>query len=93
MYNKASTQQIAEAARNLVHQATQPFFAPVETSANAFSKVDKTYIVCEYDKILSPAAQRNLMEKIGISKSLTLSTGHVPNVEDPAALVQALLIA
>ena len=93
VYNKASTEQIAEAAPNLVHQATQPFFAAVETSANAFGKIDKTYIVCEHDKILSPTAQRNLIEQIGISKSLTLSTGHVPNVENPDALAQAILNA
>ena len=93
VYNKASTEQIAEAAPNLVHQATQPFFAAVETSANAFGKIDKTYIVCEYDKILSPTAQRNLIEKIGISKSLTLNSGHVPNVENPDALSQAILNA
>lgn len=91
VYNKASSEQIAEAAPNLVHQATQPFFAAVETNANAFGKIDKTYIVCEHDKILSPAAQRNLVEKIGISKSLTLSTGHIPNVENPEALAQAIL--
>lgn|GEM_PF-2436105 len=93
VYNKASAQQIAEAAPNLVHQATQPFFAVVDTSANGFGKIDKTYIICEHDKILSPTAQRNLIEKIGIGKSLTLNTGHVPNVEYPAALAQAILIA
>ncbi len=91
VYNKASIQQIAEAAPNLVHQATQPFFAAVETSANAFGKIDKTYIVCEYDKVISQTAQRNLIEKIGIDKSLTLGTGHVPNVENPDALAQAIL--
>ena len=91
VYNKATAQQIAEAAPHLVYQATQPFFAAVETSVNAFGKIDKTYIVCEYDKILPPAAQRNLIEKVGIGKSLTLSTGHVPNVEDPAALAEAIL--
>jgi pimeloyl-ACP methyl ester carboxylesterase len=93
VYNKASAEQIAEAAPNLVHQATQPFFAAVETSANAFGKIDKTYIVCEHDKIISPTAQRNLIKQIGISKSLTLSTGHVPNVENPDALAQAILNA
>jgi pimeloyl-ACP methyl ester carboxylesterase len=93
VYNKASAEQIAEAAPNLVHQATKPFFEAVETSANAFGKIDKTYIVCEYDKIISPAAQRNLIEKVGINKSLTLSTGHVPNVEDPGALANAILKA
>ncbi|MEO3403300.1 alpha/beta hydrolase [Mucilaginibacter sp. CAU 1740] len=91
VYNKASAQQIAEAAPNLVHQATQPFFAAVETTANAFGKIDKTYIVCEHDKVLSQTAQRNLIEQIGIGKSLSLSTGHVPNVENPDALAQAIL--
>ncbi|TDW51899.1 pimeloyl-ACP methyl ester carboxylesterase [Flavobacterium sp. 270] len=91
IYNGASAQQIMEAAPNLVHQATQPFFEAVETSANAFGKIDKTYIVCENDRILSPAAQRNLMEQIGISKSLSLTTGHVPNVENPEALALAIL--
>lgn len=91
VYNKASAEQIAEAAPNLVHQATQPFFVAVETSEKAFGKIDKTYIVCENDKILSATAQRNLIEQIGISKSITLNSGHIPNVENPDALALALL--
>lgn len=91
VYNGASIQQITEAAPNLVHQATQPFFATVETSANAFGKIDKTYIVCENDKILSPTAQRNIIKQIGISKHLSLDTGHVPNIENPDALALAIL--
>ncbi len=91
VYNRASIQQITEAAPNLVYQATQPFFAAVETSANAFGKIDKTYIVCENDKILSPTAQRKLIKQIGINKHLTLDTGHVPNVENPDALALAIL--
>jgi len=91
VYNSASTQQITEAAPNLVHQATQPFFAKVETSVNAFGKIDKTYIVCENDKILSPTAQKKLIKQIGISRFLTLNTGHVPHVENPDALALAIL--
>ncbi|MDR6763669.1 pimeloyl-ACP methyl ester carboxylesterase [Flavobacterium sp. 2755] len=91
VYNKASIEQITESAPNLVHQATQPFFETVETSANAFGLIDKTYIICENDKILSSTAQRNLIQQIGITKSLTLSTGHVPNVENPDALALAIL--
>ena len=91
VYNRASIQQIMEAAPNLVHQATQPFFATVETSVNAFGKIDKTYIVCENDKVLSPTAQRKLIKQIGIGKSITLNTGHVPHVENPDALALAIL--
>ena len=76
---------------NLVHQATQPFFATVATSVNAFGKIDKTYIVCENDKVLSPTAQRKLIKQIGIGKSITLNTGHVPHVENPDALALAIL--
>jgi len=90
VYNGASKEQIMEAAPHLVHQATQPFFATVNTSTNAFGKLKKTYIVCEKDKILSPKAQRALIEKIGISKSISLNTGHIPHIENPEQLAQAI---
>ncbi|MRX70103.1 Pimeloyl-ACP methyl ester carboxylesterase [Flavobacterium resistens] len=91
VYNRASAEQIIEATPNLVRQATQPFFAVVATTANTFGKIDKTYIICENDKIISSTAQRNLIEQIGIRKSLILDTGHVPNIENPDALALAIL--
>ena len=51
VYNGATDEQIAKAAPQLVRQATQPFFIPVTTTENNFGKIDKTYIVCEKDKI------------------------------------------
>ena len=93
VYNGATQQQIIEAAPNLVRQATQPFFVTVGTTKNAFGKIDKVYIICEKDKILSANAQRLLIDKIGIPKSISLNTGHVPHVENPEQLAKAILEA
>lgn len=71
-------------------EATQPFFAAVTTTDEAFGRIEKAYIVCEKDKILSAEAQRRLMDKIRCTRSHSLKTGHVPHVEDPTALANAI---
>jgi pimeloyl-ACP methyl ester carboxylesterase len=91
LYNGATAQQIAEAAPHLVRQATQPFFVPVATTERSFGRIEKAYIVCEQDKILSPAAQARLIEGLHIKRVASVPTGHVPHVENPAALADALL--
>lgn len=91
VYNGATALQIQAAAPKLVPQATQPFFAVVTTTEKAFGQIEKAYVVCEKDKIFSSEAQRRLMDKIGCSSSHSLPTGHVPHVEDPAALASAIL--
>ncbi|MBO0323787.1 alpha/beta hydrolase [Muricauda sp. CAU 1633] len=93
VYNGATIEQINAAAPKLVRQATQPFFAVVSTSENAFGKIEKTFIVCEHDKILSPNAQRNMSKAVGISKAFTISTGHVPQIENPEELAKLILKA
>src|SRR5262245_38954087 len=91
VYNGATAQQIAEAAPHLVRQATQPFFASVPTTERSFDRIEKAYIVCEQDKIFSPAAQARLIEGLHITRVASVPTGHVPHVENPAALADALL--
>ena len=90
LYNGATEQQIMAAAPNLVRQATQPFFAPVSTTDLSFGRVEKAYIVCEKDKIISQAAQKKLIQIVNCSKSVSIPTGHVPHVENPQALADAI---
>ena len=91
VYNGATDEQIAKAAPLLVRQATQPFFVPVSTTENNFGKIDKTYIVCEKDKILSAAAQKKLVERVNCNKAISIHTGHVPHVENPELLAETIL--
>ena len=90
LYNGATAPQIQAAAPKLVPEPTQPLFAAVTTTEKAFGQITKAYIVCEKDKIFSSEAQRRLMDKIRCSRSHSLATGHVPQVEDPAALANAI---
>lgn len=91
VYNGANTAQIAEAAPKLVRQATQPFFVPVTLSDSAFGKIDKTFIICELDQILSASTQRELAAKINCNKTLSINTGHVASVENPELLAETIL--
>src|SRR4029077_14063597 len=70
VYNGATNEQIAKAAPQLVRQATQPFFIPVTTTENNFGKIDKTYIVCNKDKILSATAQKELVKITHCNKAI-----------------------
>ncbi|MEO8771069.1 MAG: alpha/beta fold hydrolase [Ferruginibacter sp.] len=91
VYNGATNEQIAEAAPQLVRQATQPFFAPVTTTENNFGKIPKVYIECTMDKILSIDKQKQLAKMAVCSHSISLNTGHVPQVESPIQLAETLL--
>jgi len=91
VYNGATNEQIAKAAPQLVRQATQPFFVPVTTTENNFGKIDKTFIVCEKDKIFSATAQKELVKTINCNKEFSINTGHVPHVENPKILAEAIL--
>ncbi len=76
----------------LVRQATQPFFIPVSTTENKFGKIDKTYVVCEKDKISSlPRLKRNFVERVNCNKAISINTGHVPHVENPELLAETIL--
>lgn len=90
VYNGATQEQINTAAPNLVHQATQPFFDSVITTDN-FNKIPKTYIICTKDKIISQNAQQRLIDVCEIETKLTINTGHVPQIENPIELANALL--
>ena len=91
VYNGATDEQIAKAAPQLVRQATQPFFISVNTTENNFGKIDKTYIVCVKDKILSATAQKELVKIINCNKAISINTGHVPHVENPELLAETIL--
>lgn len=91
VYNGATAEQIGKAAPQLVRQATQPFFVPVITTENNFGKIDKTYIICEKDKILSATAQREIVKTINCNKAISINTGHVPHVENPEILAETIL--
>ncbi|MCX2679013.1 alpha/beta fold hydrolase [Galbibacter sp. EGI 63066] len=94
VYNGATDEQIAEAAPQLVRQATQPFSSLVTTTENNFGKIPKVYIGCTMDKILSENAQKELSKMVGCSyHSISLNTGHVPQIESPIQLAEALLNA
>ncbi len=91
VYNGATNEQIANAAPQLVRQATQPFFVPVTTTENNFGKIVKTFVVCEKDKIFSATAQKNLVKTINCNKAISINTGHVPHVENPEILAETIL--
>jgi pimeloyl-ACP methyl ester carboxylesterase len=92
VYNGATNEQINTAAPNLVHQATQPFFVPVTTSVN-FNQIPKAYIICTKDKVISQNAQQHLIDICEIGTKLTISTGHVPQIENSIKLASILLQA
>ncbi|MFK5982234.1 MAG: alpha/beta fold hydrolase [Flavobacteriaceae bacterium] len=91
VFGGATDAQIDEVIPQLVEQATKPFFEVVETTEKNFGSVAKAYIETKYDRVLSLGAQRMLQEKIGITESVLLETGHVPLVTTPEELANALI--
>lgn len=63
---------------------------PVATSGERFGSVPRTFIRCEQDHAITPAAQTAMCEQLPCDTVLALDTGHSPFLADPQALTERL---
>jgi pimeloyl-ACP methyl ester carboxylesterase len=74
----------------LFKQATEPFMAKAQLSAEKFGSVAKYYIRASIDKVISPAAQDKMLTNWKVDKTITLESGHFPLTSIPEKLVEEI---
>ena len=76
---------------SLVAEPIEPLRTAVHLTAERYGRVDKVYLATDADRIISPQAQRAMLEATPVRKIEHLPTAHSPFLSRPAAVVQALL--
>lgn len=71
-------------------QATQPFMAPAQLSANNFGTVPKHYIRASLDKVLSLSLQDEMIANWKVAQVSTLASGHFPLISMANSLCEVI---
>lgn len=71
-------------------EPTAPLGTPVTRSDAAFGRVPRHYVRTSADRAVSPTLQGRMLDATP-TPTVTIDTGHLPPLEDPAALVDAIL--
>lgn len=74
----------------LMKQSTQPFMSAAELTEENFGSVNKVYIQASFDKVLSPALQKDMLTNWQVEQIFTLDSGHFPLTSIPGQLVKII---
>jgi pimeloyl-ACP methyl ester carboxylesterase len=76
---------------NNLPQATEPFMAKTEVSAERFGSLPKVYIRTSIDKMISPGFQDEMIKNWDVGQVHTLASGHFPTLSMPESLAVLML--
>jgi hypothetical protein len=88
--NDGTVDQQAMASGNSIDEALGPLATRVHLTKDRSGKADRVYIKTLRDQAVSPAFQNAVIAASGVRLTLTVDTGHLPFLTDPAALATAL---
>ncbi len=88
-YNTCQATDAKFALAHLQSEPFQPMVAPITISSARFGTVNKAYIECLQDRVVTIYDQRRMHDKI-TCEVISLNTDHSPFFSDPAALVKAM---
>lgn len=71
-------------------QPLGPVITPLSSGVESIP-LARTFIICTQDRAVSPALQRSMAERAGISDIRILESGHEPFISVPDELVQELV--
>ena len=74
-----------------VAQATEPFMAKLDVSAERFGTIPKVYIRTANDKMVSPKLQDEMLQNWNVDQTHVLQSGHFPTLSVPETLAQLML--
>jgi pimeloyl-ACP methyl ester carboxylesterase len=95
LYNCASAEQAAWAARQLGPQPVAPFTQPLHVGEQreAFDALPRAYVTCLQDRAIRPPLQRLMYTRAGCDPVIELDTDHSPwlsRTEDVAAALDRI---
>ena len=90
-YEDCSDEDVARAKSLLVPDPLAPVATPVQTSAENFGRVSRTYIACLRDRAVSHVLQKQMYTATPCQTVLSLDTSHSPFFSAPEALAAHLI--
>jgi hypothetical protein len=78
---------------NVVPESTILARTTVDWTEARFGTVARTYVVCERDRVIDPAVQRDMIAAVGCDSVYSLDTGHSPFLSRPQALGELIATA
>ncbi len=91
IYPDASDEDLVRIKKRIVPQATIPLATPINITEENYGSIPRVYIECTNDLVISPAAQKEMYNKMPCEKVLSLEASHTPNYGTPEKLVESLL--
>jgi pimeloyl-ACP methyl ester carboxylesterase len=86
------TKEVSDAATaRLVPEPIVPSSTPVQVTPGRWGAVPRSYIVCEQDLAITPAAQRAMIAAVGVDRTVEMQSGHSPFLSQPAQLADILV--
>lgn len=82
--------QRAQVVSEMIAEPLPPFQMPITLTPDRFGKVRKVYIRTLQDKVVSPAAQENMLSKTPVAAVYDIDTGHTPFVSKPEELAELI---
>ncbi len=90
-YNDCTEEDLALCSSLLTHEPNAPVGTPLQLSDDKYGSVEKTYIFTTLDRAISPALQRQMVERLPVDQTFTLQAGHSPFLSRPQELAEILL--
>lgn len=92
VFSDVPTKEAEAAAAKLTPQPVSGFFITSHTTAERFGRpsIKKLYVEARADRMLVLPAQRLMQTYVPGMPVISLGTGHVPQLTDPAGVAQAL---
>lgn len=78
--------QRAQVVKEMIAEPLPPFQMPIKLTPERFGTVRKVYVRTLLDKVVSPAAQTNMLNKTKVDAVYEIDTGHTPFVSRPEEL-------
>jgi pimeloyl-ACP methyl ester carboxylesterase len=90
-YNRCSDADAAFASARLCPEPLKPLVTPLDLTADRYGRVPRSYVETTWDRVISPAAQRQMRQALPCDSVFSLETDHSPFLSQPEALARILI--
>jgi pimeloyl-ACP methyl ester carboxylesterase len=91
--NDCTESALRAVQKRLVAESTTIARTRVDWTEKRFGAIQRTYVVCERDRIIDPSVQRLMASNVGCEKVHSLNAGHAPFLSRPKSLSSLIAAA
>jgi pimeloyl-ACP methyl ester carboxylesterase len=90
-YGDCSREVSDRAASLLVPEPIVPSSTPIHVTDGRWGMVERTYVLCDEDRAISPAKQRSMIADVGVDLVVEMQASHSPFLSRPEELAGLLM--